>query len=102
MPQPSPNVTELLRAWSAGDKAALDQLIPVVYDELRRQASRYLRRELPGHTLQTTALVNEAYVRLVDQKNVQWHDERDFSASDPARHRTSTQPSWPSHSVGAG
>src|SRR5947208_6922196 len=70
MPKPSPNVTELLRAWTAGEKAALDQLIPVVYDELRRQASRYLRRELPGHTLQTTALVNEAYVRLVDQKKV--------------------------------
>ena len=67
MPKPSPNVTELLRAWTHGEKAALDQLIPVVYDELRRQASRYLRRELPGHTLQTTALVNEAYVRLVDQ-----------------------------------
>jgi len=78
MPKPSPNVTELLRAWTAGEKAALDQLIPVVYDELRRQASRYLRRELPGHTLQTTALVNEAYMRLVDQKNVQWQNRAHF------------------------
>src|SRR5947199_3880498 len=78
MPNPSPNVTELLRAWTHGEKAALDQLIPVVYDELRRQASRYLRRELPGHTLQTTALVNEAYMRLVDQKNVQWQNRAHF------------------------
>ena len=78
MPNPSPNVTELLRAWTAGEKAALDQLIPVVYDELRRQAARYLRRELPGHTLQTTALVNEAYVRLVDQKNVHWQNRAHF------------------------
>ena len=78
MSNPSPNVTELLRAWTAGEKAALDQLIPVVYDELRRQASRYLRRELPGHTLQTTGLVNEAYLRLVDQKNVQWQNRAHF------------------------
>ena len=74
----SSSVTELLRAWSDGDKAALDQLIPVVYDELRRQASRYLRRERPGHTLQTTALVNEAYLRLVDQKNVRWQNRAHF------------------------
>src|ERR1043166_5158352 len=78
MPNPSPNVTELLCAWTAGEKSALDQLIPVVYAELRRQASRYLRRELPGHTLQTTALVNEAYVRLVDQKNVRWQNRAHF------------------------
>lgn len=74
----SPKVTELLRAWSDGDKAALDQLIPVVYDELRRQASRYLRRERPGHTLQTTGLVNEAYLRLVDQKKVRWQNRAHF------------------------
>jgi RNA polymerase sigma factor (TIGR02999 family) len=78
MPQPSPNVSELLRAWSDGDRAALDQLIPVVYDELRRQAARYLRRELPGHTLQTTALVNEAYLRLVDQNDVRWQNRAHF------------------------
>lgn len=78
MPQDSPNVTELLHAWSGGDKAALDKLIPVVYDELRRQASRYLRGERPGHTLQTTGLVNEAYLRLVDQKKVHWQNRAHF------------------------
>lgn len=78
MPQSSSNVTELLRAWSDGDKAALDQLIPVVYDELRRQASRYLQRERPGHTLQTTGLVNEAYLRLVNQNNVRWQNRAHF------------------------
>jgi len=78
MPKSPANVTELLQAWSDGDKAALDQLLPVVYDELRRQASRYLRRELAGHTLQTTALVNEAYLRLVDQKNVHWQNRAQF------------------------
>jgi RNA polymerase sigma-70 factor, ECF subfamily len=71
-------VTELLHAWSDGDKTALDQLVPVVYDELRRQASRYLRREAGGHTLQTTALVNEAYLRLVDQKNIRWQNRAQF------------------------
>ena len=78
MPQSPPNVTELLLAWNGGDKAALDQLIPVVYDELRRQASRYLRGERPGHTLQTTGLVNEAYLRLVDQRNVRWQNRAHF------------------------
>ena len=78
MPHSSPNVTELLHAWSGGDKAALDKLIPVVYDELRRQAARYLRGERPGHTLQTTGLVNEAYLRLVDQKNVRWQNRAHF------------------------
>jgi len=72
------NITQLLTAWSAGDKAALDALIPVVYDELRRQASRYLRRERPGHTLQTTALINEAYLRLVDQKKTRWQNRAQF------------------------
>lgn len=74
----SPTVTELLHAWSDGDKAALDQLVPVVYDELRRQASRYLRREAGSHTLQTTALVNEAYLRLVDQKHIRWQNRAQF------------------------
>jgi RNA polymerase sigma-70 factor (ECF subfamily) len=72
------HITQLLAAWSAGDKAALDALIPIVYDELRRQASRYLRRERPGHTLQTTALINEAYLRLVDQKSMRWQNRAQF------------------------
>ena len=64
---PSPlNVTQLLVNWSNGDQAALDQLLPLVNDELRRLARNYLRRENPGHTLQPTALVNEAYLRLID------------------------------------
>ena len=78
MPDSPATVTELLHAWSDGDKTALDQLVPVVYDELRRQASRYLRREAAGHTLQTTALVNEAYLRLVDQKNIRWQNRAQF------------------------
>lgn len=72
------NITQLLVAWNGGDKAALDQLIPIVYEELRRQASRYLRQERPGHTLQTTALIHEAYLRLVDQKSVQWQNRAHF------------------------
>src|SRR5215813_1981709 len=62
----------------AKDKESLDKLMPVVYDELRRQAARYLRQERPGHTLQTTALIHEAYVRLVDQHNVQWQNRAQF------------------------
>jgi len=72
------NITQLLDAWGGGDKAALDALMPLVYDELRRQASRYLRRERPGHTLQTTALINEAYLRLVDQKKTRWQNRAQF------------------------
>src|SRR5687768_8464297 len=72
------NVTQLLIGWAKGDKDALDQLIPIVYDELRRQAARYLRRERVGHTLQTTALIHEAYLRLIDQKNVQWQNRAQF------------------------
>ncbi len=72
------NVTQLLLAWSDGDQAALDQLVPLVYDELRRLARRYMARENPGHTLQTTALVNEAYMRLVDWKNVHWQNRAHF------------------------
>jgi len=60
------------------DKESLDKLMPAVYDELRRQAARYLRREQPGHTLQTTALIHAAYVRLVDQRNVQWQNRAHF------------------------
>lgn len=72
------NVTELLVGWGKGDKEALDKLVPVVYDELRRQAARYLRHERVGHTLQTTALIHEAYLRLVDQKNVHWQNRAHF------------------------
>ena len=64
--------------WSNGDQAALDELIPLVYDELRRLAARYMRREKQGHTLQTSALINEAYLRLVDQKNVQLQNRAQF------------------------
>jgi RNA polymerase sigma factor (TIGR02999 family) len=76
---PSPdNVTEMLLDWSRGDPEALDKLIPVVYADLRRQAARYLRRERQGHSLQTTALIHEAYLRLVDQENVQWQSRAHF------------------------
>jgi RNA polymerase sigma-70 factor (ECF subfamily) len=65
-------VTELLTDWSNGDQEALNKLIPLVYDELDKLASRYLRRERFDHTLQTTALVHEAYLKLVDQKDANW------------------------------
>ena len=71
-------VTELLLAWNQGSQQALDQLIPLVYDELRRLARSYLRREGAAHTMQTTALVHEAYVRLVDSTRVHWHDRTHF------------------------
>ncbi len=72
------DVTELLVDWRNGDKRALDQLIPLVYNELHRIASRYLRRERQGHTLQTTALINEAYMRIVDQNSVNWQNRAHF------------------------
>jgi RNA polymerase sigma factor (TIGR02999 family) len=75
---PGHEVTELLQAWSEGDVAARDLLMPLVYDELRRRASAYLRRERPGHTLQPTALVHEAYLRLVDQRRVAWRNRAQF------------------------
>ena len=76
---PSPHdVTQILRAWSDGDRGALDELIPIVYEELRRQAARYLRRERPDHTLQTTALIHEAYIRLVEAKAVNWQNRAHF------------------------
>ena len=78
MIQPQQEVTELLVAWTAGDKAALDELMPVVYDELRRLAKNHLSGERPDHTLQTTALVHEAYLRLVDQKSVNWQNRAQF------------------------
>ncbi|MGH9839330.1 MAG: sigma-70 family RNA polymerase sigma factor [Blastocatellia bacterium] len=74
----SQDVTQLLVDWSNGDQAALDKLLPLVNDELRQLARRYMRREGPGHTLQTSALVNEAYLRLIDQKHVQWRNRAHF------------------------
>ncbi|HJZ80448.1 MAG TPA: sigma-70 family RNA polymerase sigma factor [Pyrinomonadaceae bacterium] len=76
----SPDITRILIDWSNGDGAALDRLIPLVYAELRRQAARHLRRERTGHTLQTTALIHEAYLRLVDQRNVRWQNRAHFFA----------------------
>jgi RNA polymerase sigma factor (TIGR02999 family) len=76
-PQPK-DVTQLLVEWGNGDRAALDELTPLVYGELRRLASRYMRREGPGHTLQPSALVNEAFLRLVDQKDVHWQNRAHF------------------------
>jgi RNA polymerase sigma-70 factor, ECF subfamily len=73
-------LTQLLLDWSRGDKNALDKLMPLVYDELRSLARRYLSRESVGHTLQTTALVNEAYMRLIDQSRVQWQNRAHFFA----------------------
>jgi RNA polymerase sigma-70 factor, ECF subfamily len=76
----SPSVTRLLRAWSGGDSDALDRLVPLVYEELRRRARRYMARENPGNTLQPTALVNEVYLRLVDAAEVRWQDRAHFYA----------------------
>ncbi|HWT02451.1 MAG TPA: sigma-70 family RNA polymerase sigma factor [Pyrinomonadaceae bacterium] len=74
------DVTELLLEWRRGDRAALDRLTPLVYDELRRIAHRYMRQERGGHTLETTALVNEAYLRLAGQQRVEWQDRAHFFA----------------------
>src|SRR6266542_5886075 len=71
-------VTQLLVAWGDGDQSALDQLMRLVYDELHRMAHRYMAQERPEHTLQTSALVNEAYVRLVDQRRVHWQNRAQF------------------------
>ena len=81
MSSPAPQeVTQLLNEWGQGNKAALDRLTPLVYEELRRLARHYMSRERQNHTLQTTALVNEAYLRLVDQKNVRWQNRAHFFA----------------------
>ena len=74
----APDVTALLRAWSAGDEQARDQLMPLVYDALHRRAAAYLRRERRDHTLQATALVNEVYLRLVDQRRIDWQNRAQF------------------------
>src|SRR5262245_3229666 len=71
-------ITGMLVAWSNGDEAVLDQLIPLVHDELRRLATRYMRRERAGHTLQTSALINETYLRLVDGPRVPWQNRAHF------------------------
>jgi RNA polymerase sigma factor (TIGR02999 family) len=75
---PSSEFTRLILAWSDGDQAALEKLLPLVEKELHRIASHYMRKENPGHTLQTTALVNEAYFRLIGQKNVRWQNRAHF------------------------
>ena len=76
-----PDVTDLLIEWSEGDQEALNKLMPLVYDELHRVASRYLRHERPGHILQTTALVHEAYLKLVDQSHANWQNRVQFFAA---------------------
>ncbi|HEX2523695.1 MAG TPA: sigma-70 family RNA polymerase sigma factor [Terriglobia bacterium] len=75
---PSQDVTELLRAWSDGDKGALERLVPLVHKELHRLARHYMAGERPGHTLQVTALVNEAYLRLIDASQMQWQNRAHF------------------------
>jgi RNA polymerase sigma factor (TIGR02999 family) len=76
--QSNEGITELLIDWGKGDQAALEKLMPLVYNELRRLASNYLRRERASHTLQPTALVNEAYLKLVDQRNAKWQNRAHF------------------------
>jgi RNA polymerase sigma factor (TIGR02999 family) len=79
MPAPSPKeITQLLVAWNDGDQAALAKLVPLIEAELHRLARSYLHKERPGHLLQTTALINEAYIRLIDWKNVRWHNRAHF------------------------
>lgn len=75
-----PNITQMLRDWSEGKSGAADELLPHVYAELHRQAAAFLRRERPNHTLQTTALVHEAYLKLVDQQRVEWESRNHFFA----------------------
>jgi RNA polymerase sigma factor (TIGR02999 family) len=77
-PSPTKEVTELLLDWGSGDRSAFDKLMSLVYDELRRLAHQYMKRERGGHTLQTTALVNEAYLRLIDQTQVRWQNRAHF------------------------
>jgi RNA polymerase sigma factor (TIGR02999 family) len=78
MEPPPQDVTQLLLAWNDGDQVARDELMSVVYQELRRLAHHYMKRESPGHTLQTSGLVNEAFLRLVDQRDVQWRNRAHF------------------------
>jgi len=76
--QSSKQITRLLVAWSEGDESALDQLAPLIHAELHRLAHHYMSRERPGHLLQTSALINEAYIRLIDWKNVRWQNRAHF------------------------
>ena len=78
--RPGPHVTELLLAWGRGDRSALDDLVPIVHQELRRLARLQMRGERDNHTLQTTALVNEAFIRLVDLRRIRWQDRAHFLA----------------------
>jgi RNA polymerase sigma-70 factor, ECF subfamily len=79
MTTPSPKeLTQLLVDWSNGDQEAINILMPLVYEELRRLARNYMRRERPGHSLQTSALINEVYLRLIDQKNISWKNRAHF------------------------
>jgi RNA polymerase sigma factor (TIGR02999 family) len=80
VPNKTAEITSLLKQWSLGDSTALDRLTPILYDELRHLAHRYMRQERTGHTLQATALANEAYLRLVDVKGVDWQDRVHFLA----------------------
>ncbi len=73
-------ITQLLAGWGRGDAAALDELTPLIYNELHRIAHRHMRRERPGHTLQTSALINEAYIRLIDQREARWQSRAHFFA----------------------
>src|SRR6516164_7540963 len=79
-PAPSPQITELLQAWSAGDESAVGQIVELVYPELHRMAKAHLYHERPDHSIQATALVNEAYLRLVQVRKVQWKDRAHFLA----------------------
>lgn len=80
MDKAAQDITQLLLAWGAGDKAALDELMPLVYNELRKLARRFMRQQPADHTLQTTALVNEAYLRLIDSSRVNWQNRTHFFA----------------------
>jgi RNA polymerase sigma factor (TIGR02999 family) len=80
MPSEEHDVTQLLRQWSDGNQQALSELLPLIYDELRRVAHQYLHREHPDQTLQTTALVHEAYLKLIDQRSVEWQNRAHFFA----------------------
>ena len=79
-PGESAEITRLLKAWGRGDSAALDRLTPLVYEQLHRMARSYMRSERPGHTLQATALVNEAFLRLIDARDLDWRDRAHFFA----------------------
>lgn len=89
MSEPAPQeITQLLRAWSDGDQTALERLAPLVYAQLHRLAKGYMRGERPGHVLQSTALINEAWLRLIDSKDIEWHNRAHFfgAAAQMMRH----------------